>query len=82
VEKILQHPKGGLYRQYLSQWSKDMAGFDQKRTETEKVAQVVQKALFAPNPKRRYSIGYMSTAAALLESLPQPLTDAILKMRY
>lgn len=82
VEAILRHPKAELYRQSLGRWSKDMAEFDQKRTEPEQVAQVVQKALCARNPKRRYFIGHMSGAAAFLESLPQPLTDIVLKARF
>jgi NAD(P)-dependent dehydrogenase (short-subunit alcohol dehydrogenase family) len=82
VEAILRHPKAELYRQSLKRWSKEMAEFDQKRTDPEQVAQVVQKALCARNPKRQYSIGYMSGAAAFLESLPQSLTDTVLKARY
>jgi hypothetical protein len=82
IVAYLQRPEAELYRQSLSRWSKDMVEFDQKRTETDKVAQVVQKALCARNPKPRYSIGYMAGAAAIIESLPQPLVDAILKMLY
>ena len=79
---ILQHPKADLYRKALLKWSDEMADFDQKRTEPEQVAQVVWAALSAPRPKPRYSVGYMSAAAAFLESLPQALTDKILTMRY
>jgi NAD(P)-dependent dehydrogenase (short-subunit alcohol dehydrogenase family) len=82
VDAIMLHPRAGLYRQPLSRWSKDMAAFDQKRTDPDQVALVVQKALSASNPRRRYSIGHMSGAAALLESLPQALTDFILKARF
>ena len=82
VETILQQPGGDLYRERLLKWSVEMAEFDQKRTEPEKVAQVILAALSAPNPKRRYSVGYMSGAAAFLEALPQTLTDTILKMRF
>lgn len=82
VKTILQHPQAGLYRQRLERWSSEMAEFDQRRTEPLKVAQWVQKALQARNPRRRYSIGHMSGVAALLEALPQPLADAILKMRF
>jgi len=59
-----------------------MAEFDQKRTEPEKSRPGDLAALSAPNPKRRYSVGYMSGAAAFLEALPQTLTDTILKMRF
>ena len=82
VDAILQHPQAELYRQPLGRWSRDMAEFDQKRTEPEQVARVVQKALVARKPRHQYSIGYMSVAAAFLESLPQPLADAILKARF
>jgi len=79
VEAILQHPKADLYRSRLEKWSKEMAVFDKKRTEPVEVARVVQKALCARRPKQRYSIGYMSGIAGFLESLPQPLTDFLLK---
>lgn len=45
------------------------------------LAKVVFKALWAKEPKRRYSIGHMSGAAAMLESLPQPVADSILAKR-
>ena len=67
------HPSG---------WGRDIAEFDKKRTEPEEVAKVILKALSADKPKRRYSVGHMAGAAALLESLPQPLADSILKARF
>jgi NAD(P)-dependent dehydrogenase (short-subunit alcohol dehydrogenase family) len=82
AEEILRHPKSGLYRTQLEKWSKEMAAFDRKRTDPEKVAQKVMTALVARKPRRRYAVGYMAGAAAFLESLPQPLADAILRMRY
>jgi NAD(P)-dependent dehydrogenase (short-subunit alcohol dehydrogenase family) len=82
VESILRLPLAGLYRERLSQWSKEMAEFDQQRLPAEKVAQTVLRALAAPQPRRRYSIGHMAGLAGLLEALPQPLCDAILKMRF
>jgi NAD(P)-dependent dehydrogenase (short-subunit alcohol dehydrogenase family) len=81
-EAILNHPRAGLYQERLAKWSQDMAAFDEKRTEPEKVAQVVFKALCAPRPRRHYSIGHMAGAAAFLESLPQGITDAILSARF
>ena len=81
-EPILQHPRGELYRKALVKWFAEMAEFDQKRTEPEQVARVILRALHDPKPKRRYSVGYMSGAAALLEGLPQSLTDKIMKMRF
>jgi len=82
AEPILQHPRGDLYRNALIKWFAEMEEFDQKRTEPEKVARVIMAALNASRPKRRYSVGYMSGAAALLEALPQNLTDMILKTRF
>jgi NAD(P)-dependent dehydrogenase (short-subunit alcohol dehydrogenase family) len=82
VEAVLRRPGAELYRAPLSRWSKEMAAFDQKRTAPEQVAELVQKALLAPKPKRRYSIGHMSGLAAVLEALPQPLADFILKQRF
>jgi hypothetical protein len=61
---------------------KEMAGFDRKRTQPEKVGRVIMAALCALKPKRRYSVGYMSGAAAFLEALPQELVDKILKARF
>jgi NAD(P)-dependent dehydrogenase (short-subunit alcohol dehydrogenase family) len=71
-----------LYDRPLRKWAADMAAFDAKRTEPERVAEVVLRALTAKRPKRRYSVGHMARAAALLESLPQPVADWILKKRF
>ncbi len=71
-----------LYEVILRKWSEDMVQFDLHRTDAEKVAQVVHKALMAKHPKHRYSVGYMASAAAFLEVLPQPIADIILKMRF
>ncbi len=82
VEAILRHPKADLYRESLEKWSTEMADFDRKRTPPEKVAEQVERALRSRSPKRRYSVGYMHMAAAMLEALPQSLTDRILKSRF
>lgn len=82
VDAIMQHPRGSLYRDALQKWATDISAFDQKRTPAEKVAEVVLAALRASKPKRSYSIGHMAGAAAFLESLPQALTDTILRMRF
>jgi hypothetical protein len=83
ISKALQmHPRIALYSERLTKWSKEISAFDQKRTEPAKVAQVVLNSLRATHPKRRYSVGYMVGAATFLESLPQPLADVILKMRF
>jgi NAD(P)-dependent dehydrogenase (short-subunit alcohol dehydrogenase family) len=79
---ILQHPRAELYRSVLNRWSQEMVVFDQKRTPTEAVAQVVETALRARHPRQRYAVGHMSGLAAVLEALPQGLADLILKMRY
>ena len=82
VEEILKHPNGSLYRVQLEKWSQEMAEFDEKRTDPQQVAETVLTALNATHPRRRYALGHMSGAAALLEALPQPLTDTILKLRF
>src|SRR5208337_848336 len=82
VEAILRHPKADLYRESLGKWSEEMSDFDRKRTPPGKVAEQVERALRSRSPKRRYSVGYMHRAAAMLEALPQSLTDRILKSRF
>jgi len=85
VEAILQKrppERVALYEKALRKWGKDMAEFDEKRTEPEKVAEMVFKALIAEDPKRRYSIGHMARAAVFLELVPQSVADWILKMRF
>jgi NAD(P)-dependent dehydrogenase (short-subunit alcohol dehydrogenase family) len=74
--------RGELYERALRRWAEEMEKFDRKRTEAGKVGRIVLKALSARRPRRRYSIGYMSKAAAFLEALPQPLADRILKSRF
>ena len=85
VEVCLQNApreRSLLYEEALRAWEEDMAEFDQKRTEPEKVAELILKALGSRNPKRRYAIGHLAGAAAFLELLPQSLADWILKMRF
>ena len=81
IESILQHPRGDLYRNAMLKWAKGISEFDQKRTPPEKVGQVVMAVLNARSPKRYYSVGHMAGMAAMLELLPQALTDRILKNR-
>jgi NAD(P)-dependent dehydrogenase (short-subunit alcohol dehydrogenase family) len=71
-----------LYEQALRKWAAEMAEFDRKRTEPERVAAVVVEALSAQRPKRQYAVGHMATAARLLEAMPRSLTDRILRMRF
>jgi len=85
VEAVLRDgppDRVSLYDGALRKWAKGMAAFDEKRTDTGKVAEVVVRALMAKKPKRRYSIGHMAKAAAFLESLPQPVADWILWKRF
>jgi len=70
-----------LYGDELRAWIHEMAEFDARRTPPEKVAEVVYQALKADSPRGRYSVGYMAGIAAVLESIPQPLADAILARR-
>jgi len=85
VEAILQKESDArvaLYVKALHKWTKDMAVFDEKRTEPEKVAETVLQALTAKRPKRQYSVGYMAKTAGFLEAMPQSVADWILKMRF
>jgi NAD(P)-dependent dehydrogenase (short-subunit alcohol dehydrogenase family) len=71
-----------LYADSLRAWVKDMAAFDAKRTDAERVAELIEKVLAARNPKRRYSIGHMVRAAAFLGAMPQGMADRILRRRF
>jgi NAD(P)-dependent dehydrogenase (short-subunit alcohol dehydrogenase family) len=85
VETCLQdapRDRAAPYDRALRAWRQDMAAFDAKRTEVEAVAEIILKALCVPKPKRRYAIGHMAGSAAVLESLPQPLADWILRKRF
>jgi len=67
-----------IYEEKLARWSRSMAAFDERRSESGRVAETIERALSAPRPRKRYRVGYMSGAAAFLESLPQVLVDRIL----
>lgn len=85
VEAILKTgpaDRTSLYESSLLRWCEEMAQFDNRRTDVDKVARLVLKALLSETPRSRYSTGYMSKAAALLELLPQRLTDRILKSMF
>ncbi len=80
----LQHwpdERAVLYEDDLRAWIHEMAAFDARRTPPEKVAEVIYRAVSADSPRSRYSVGYMAGIAAVLESIPQPLADAILRRR-
>ena len=70
-----------LYSEALNKELKELNAYDAKRTEPVEVAKVVQRALELDHPRRRYQIGYLSWAAALLEVLPQSWADAIMARR-
>jgi NAD(P)-dependent dehydrogenase (short-subunit alcohol dehydrogenase family) len=72
----------GLYEEALRKWAGDMEVFDRKRTDPARVGEVVVRALTAEKPRRRYSVGHMARAAAILEMMPQGLADRILKTRF
>jgi NAD(P)-dependent dehydrogenase (short-subunit alcohol dehydrogenase family) len=80
--KIWPQERSAYYEPALRRWQEGIAGFDAKRTDPERVAEVVFKALCAQEPKRRYSIGHMAGAAAFLELLPQHVVDSILAKRF
>jgi NAD(P)-dependent dehydrogenase (short-subunit alcohol dehydrogenase family) len=81
IESVLQHPRGGLYRQAMQKWGMGISNFDRKRTPPEKVGEVIMTALEARIPRRYYAVGHMAGTAALLELLPQPMVDKILRSR-
>jgi NAD(P)-dependent dehydrogenase (short-subunit alcohol dehydrogenase family) len=74
--------RAALYAEALRRWVTDMASFDAKRTDPERVAEAAAAALEARRPRRRYSVGHMARAAALLEALPQGVADRILRRRF
>jgi NAD(P)-dependent dehydrogenase (short-subunit alcohol dehydrogenase family) len=74
--------RAALYESLLNKWAADMAAFDARRTEPERVAHIVLKALLADEPRRRYAVGHMARAAGFLETLPQPVADWILRRHF
>ena len=85
VEAILQQgppERVALYERALRTWGRDMAEFDEKRTDAQSVAEVVRRALDDRSPRGQYSVGHMARAAGILESMPQSVADWILKMRF
>jgi len=85
VEQLLESadPEGvRLYGKALRSWAEEMVEFDKQRVPAERVGEVVLRALAASRPRSRYSVGHMAGLAALLEALPQPLADGILKRRF
>ncbi|HUX38012.1 MAG TPA: SDR family NAD(P)-dependent oxidoreductase [Rectinemataceae bacterium] len=71
-----------LYEARLADWIGSMEEFDTKRSEAGLVGALVARILREPRPKARYRVGHLAAAAALLESLPQVVTDRILAARF
>ena len=70
-----------LYRRTLEAEMETLATFDTKRSDPMVIAFKVAEALRAARPKRVYRAGHMARLAAVLELLPQPVVDAILRRR-
>ncbi|MEJ2050479.1 MAG: SDR family NAD(P)-dependent oxidoreductase [Calditrichota bacterium] len=70
-----------LYRERLEKEREEFADFDRKRTPPEEVARVIHRALLARKPKRKYLVGHLARAAAILEYLPQAWVDFIMAKR-
>jgi len=82
VESLLQSGSDRVehYKERVTAWARSMTKFDGKRTEPEKVANLICKVLRARTPRSRYSVGHMAKFAGFLECLPQVLADRLLKM--
>jgi len=65
-----------LYRGHLAAYEKASARF--KPGPVEKVAEVIVRAVEAPRPKRRYTVGDARTLGAVLTKLPAGLRDRVL----
>ena len=70
-----------IYKSRLVKLEKDLKKFATKRTEPEKVAELIARVLSMNKPKVRYQIGYMSGLGAFLEKLPQSWVDYIMGKR-
>lgn len=83
VEQFGNLPKEEIepYKNKLQQFEESLKRFAKKRTNPEKVAIIIEKALTAKKPKVRYQVGHMSKAGAFLEKLPQNWIDGILLKR-
>jgi NAD(P)-dependent dehydrogenase (short-subunit alcohol dehydrogenase family) len=83
IEKLKDCPKErvDIYESRLVKLEKDLKKFATKRTEPEKVAELIAKVLSMNKPKVRYQVGYMSKLGAFLEKLPQSWVDYIMGKR-
>jgi NAD(P)-dependent dehydrogenase (short-subunit alcohol dehydrogenase family) len=74
--------RAALYEARLHDWGKEMAGFDEKRTDPAEVAKTVHRALVASKPRRCYAVGHMSRLGGLLGDLPESVADSVLARRF
>jgi len=83
IEKLKDCPKErvDIYESRLVKLEKDLKKFATKRTEPEKVAELIARVLSMNKPKVRYHLGYMSRLGAFLEKLPQSWVDYIMGKR-
>jgi NAD(P)-dependent dehydrogenase (short-subunit alcohol dehydrogenase family) len=70
-----------IYESRLLKLEEDLKKFAHKRTDPEKVAELIAKVLNKNKPKVRYQIGNMSNLGAFLEKLPQSWVDYIMGKR-
>ena len=70
-----------IYRNRLLRFLADSKKFNSRRTDREKVAELIAKVLESSNRKVRYQIGLMSGMGGFLEKLPQSWVDFIMKKR-
>ncbi|NSW93777.1 MAG: SDR family NAD(P)-dependent oxidoreductase, partial [Bacteroidales bacterium] len=83
IEQLKNCPKERLaiYESRLVKLESDLKRFAARRTEPEKVAELIAKVLRKEKPKVRYQVGHMSGLGAFLEKLPQSWVDYIMAKR-
>ena len=70
-----------LYEEALRAEERNLAAFDDKRSDPDLVAAKVAAAFNARRPKRVYRVGHLARLAAALEMLPQGMVDRIMLRR-
>lgn len=78
---IWPEDKSTIYKSRLLKFIENSKKFNAKRTNPEKVAELITKVLEVKNPKARYKIGLMSNLGGFLEKLPQSWVDSIMRKR-
>jgi NAD(P)-dependent dehydrogenase (short-subunit alcohol dehydrogenase family) len=83
AERLVSWPKdkSAIYEKRLTKSLQNMKKFNTKRTDPEKVAELIAKALFIKNPKVRYHIGHLSGLGGFVEKLPQSWVDFVMEKR-